>query len=185
MRRVPRHLFVPEELRPSAYEDHPLPIGEDQTISQPYMVAYMTDVLGLTELSRVLEVGTGCGYQTAVLAELAAAVFTIEIVPALAERARTTLAAAGYTNVHVRVGDGYEGWPAHAPFDAIIVTAAPDHVPPPLIDQLVTDGRMVIPVGKSWSQEVVILNKTTSGVVRTRTIAVRFVPLVRSEGQRE
>jgi protein-L-isoaspartate(D-aspartate) O-methyltransferase len=176
MKRVPRHLFVPENERRYAYGDGPLPIGEGQTISQPYIVAYMTQALDLQPGDRVLEVGTGSGYQAAVLAELVAEVDTIEILPELARRAELLLMELGYKNVHVRAGDGYRGWPEKSPFDAIIVTAAPDHVPQPLIDQLKVGGRLVIPVG-SWDQEMVIITKTEKGVLEHRTIGVRFVPM--------
>jgi protein-L-isoaspartate(D-aspartate) O-methyltransferase len=178
MRKVPRHLFVPPGLADQAYEDSPLPIGHGQTISQPYIVAYMSEALELTRAQRVLEIGTGSGYQAAVLGELALEVFTIEIVPELGERARVLLGTLGYGNVHVRIGDGYLGWPDKAPFDRIIVTAAPDHVPPPLVEQLAVGGIMVLPVG-TWNQDMVLITKTASGVVERRTIAVRFVPLTR------
>lgn len=178
MRRVPRHLFVPMPQRVSAYEDYPLPIGHGQTISQPYIVAYMTQALKIEPAHKVLEVGTGSGYQAAVLGELAAEVYTIEIVAPLAERAKAALAGAGYANVHVRHGDGYEGWPEEAPFDAIMVTAAPDHVPPPLIRQLAVGGRMIIPVGSGY-QELRLIEKTDEGVIERSTIPVRFVPLTR------
>ena len=160
MWRVPRERMVPERYRDRAYADHPLPIGHGQTISQPYVVAVMTRALRVREGDRVLEVGTGSGYQAAVLAEMGARVYTIEIVPELAERARRTLADLGYADrVTVRTGDGYAGWPEHAPFDAIIVTAAPDHVPQPLVDQLAPGGRLVIPVGRG-DQELVLIEKT-------------------------
>ena len=178
MRKVPRHQFVPAARRSSAYEDFPLPIGRDQTISQPYIVAYMTQALDLQPSHKVLEIGTGSGYQAAVLAELAAQVYTIEIVGELATRATETLASAGYRNVHVRHGDGYAGWPEHAPFDAIMVTAAPDHVPEPLIQQLAAGGRMIIPVGDRY-QELRLIQKTVNGLVERSTIPVRFVPLTR------
>jgi protein-L-isoaspartate(D-aspartate) O-methyltransferase len=181
MRKVPRHRFVPQNLRPRAYDDSPLPIGLGQTISQPYIVAYMTEALEVGPTEKVLEVGTGSGYQAAVLAEIVREVYTIEIVPALAENARAVLDELGYTNVRARVGDGYGGWPDQAPFDGIIVTAAPDHIPQPLVDQLAVDGRMVLPVGE-WAQEMVILSRTRKGVVEKRTIPVRFVPLVRKPG---
>ncbi len=148
VRAVPRHLFVPEDQREAAYGDYPLPIGFGQTISQPYIVALMTELLELEEGDKVLEIGTGSGYQAAVLAELPGVeVYTIEIIPELAERAKQTLEDLGYTNAHCKQGDGYYGWPEHAPFDGIIVTAAPDHVPPSLREQLAVDGRMVIPIG--------------------------------------
>jgi protein-L-isoaspartate(D-aspartate) O-methyltransferase len=180
MRAVPRHLFVPDNLKDAAYEDHPLPIGFRQTISQPYIVAYMTEAAGIRPGARVLEVGTGSGYQAAVLAEAGAEVFSIEIVPELARQAREALRKAGYGRVQLREGDGYLGWPEHAPFDAILVTAAPDHVPPPLVEQLKTGGRMVIPVGRAL-QEMTIISKTAKGATETRTIPVRFVPLVRPQ----
>ncbi len=176
MRTVPRHEFVPERYRHAAYADEPLPIGEGQTISQPYIVAYMTETLDLSPTDRVLEIGTGSGYQAAVLGELVDSVFTIEIVKPLAERAESTLAALQYENVWVKHGDGYRGWPEHAPFDAIIVTAAPDHVPQPLVDQLAVNGQLVIPVGE-FSQDILILTRTKEGVVTDTTIAVRFVPM--------
>ncbi|MGH9459343.1 MAG: protein-L-isoaspartate(D-aspartate) O-methyltransferase [Thermoanaerobaculia bacterium] len=176
MRTVPRHRFVPPSEAPSAYEDRPLPIGYGQTISQPYIVAYMTQALDLGPGDRVLEIGTGSGYQAAVLAEIVREVYTIEIVPELARQARDTLAQLGYDNVHVREGDGYRGWPEAAPFDGIIVTAAPRRIPAPLIDQLALNGRMVVPVG-DWYQELVILTKTAEGVIEQRTIPVRFVPM--------
>ena len=176
MRRVPRHEFVPEPLRGSAYEDSPLPIGHDQTISQPYIVAYMTEALELAASHRVLEIGTGSGYQAAVLGELVDEVYTIEIVAPLAERARHTLAALGYKNVHVRTGNGYLGWPEHAPFDRVMVTAAPDAVPPALVEQLKIGGLMAIPVGVG-SQELRILRRTDGGMEVLRTLPVRFVPM--------
>jgi len=176
MARVPRHLFVPLALRPLAYSDGPLPIGHQQTISQPYIVAYMTAALELKPGSKVLEIGTGSGYQAAVLGEIAGEVFTIEIVPELAKSAAEILGRQGYRNIHVRAGDGYQGWPEHAPFDAVIVTAAPGHIPQPLIDQLAPGGKLVIPVGKG-DQEMMILTRTAGGVVSRRTIAVRFVPM--------
>jgi protein-L-isoaspartate(D-aspartate) O-methyltransferase len=179
MRKVPRHLFVPAAVVANAYDDTPLPIGRSQTISQPYIVAYMSETLRVTRAHKVLEVGTGSGYQAAVLGELARAVYTIEIIPELGERARTVLEQLEYSNVHVRIGDGYLGWPDEAPFDRIMVTAAPDHVPQPLIDQLAVGGIMVLPVG-TWHQEIVVLSKTPAGVVERRTIPVRFVPLTRS-----
>jgi protein-L-isoaspartate(D-aspartate) O-methyltransferase len=178
MRNVPRHQFVPASRRGSAYADFPLPIGRDQTISQPYIVAYMTQALELKPSDKVLEIGTGSGYQAAVLGELAAHVYTIEIVGELATRATKALADAGYQNVHVRHGDGYAGWPEHAPFDAIMVTAAPDHVPEPLIQQLAAGGRMIIPVGAKY-QELRLIQKTENGVLERGTIPVRFVPFTR------
>ncbi len=179
MRSVPRERFVPEAVTSQAYADHPLPIGYGQTISQPYIVAYMSEALQVTKSSKVLEIGTGSGYQAAVLGELAGEVYSVEIVPELADRARKTLDALGYKNLHVRTGDGYLGWPEQAPFDRIMVTAAPDHVPQPLIAQLATGGRLVIPVGRT-EQDLLLITRTPTGVVQQRTIPVRFVPLVRS-----
>ena len=176
MMRVQRHLFVGEKWREYAYADHPLPIGEDQTISQPYIVAYMTQALQLEAGERVLEVGTGSGYQAAVLGELAAEVYTIEIVSVLARRSKALLAELGYENVHVREGDGYRGWPEQAPFDAVMVTAAPDHLPEPLLEQLKMGGRLVLPVGDSY-QELLRLTKTAEGVRVDTLLPVRFVPM--------
>jgi protein-L-isoaspartate(D-aspartate) O-methyltransferase len=177
MARVPRHLFVPENVRAEAYADHPLPIGYDQTISQPYIVAFMTEALEVTREHRVLEIGTGSGYQAAVLAELAGTVYSIEIVAPLAGRARKTLASLGYRNVEVLAGNGYLGWPDHAPFDRIMVTAAPPEVPPALVQQLKVGGLMAIPVGEVF-QELRILRKTAKGLDTLRTLPVRFVPMV-------
>ncbi len=181
MGKVPRHRFVPLAQELFAYENRPLPIGENQTISQPYIVALMTDLLDLKPTDTVLEVGTGSGYQAAVLAELVAKVYTIEIVEPLAKRATRLLAQLGYGNVEVRVGDGYNGWAAVAPFDSIIVTAAPAEVPQPLIDQLRPGGRMVIPVGGSRDvQQLLLVEKQPDGTATTkRTLTVRFVPLTR------
>jgi protein-L-isoaspartate(D-aspartate) O-methyltransferase len=176
MRRVPRHLFLPNPNAAAAYWDGPLPIGHGQTISQPYIVAFMTEALGLRGGETVLEIGTGSGYQTAVLAELARAVFSLEIVRALAERADRTLRELGYTNVHVRAGDGYRGWPEHAPFDAIVLTAAPDHVPQPLLDQLAVGGRMILPVGKFF-QKLTLIRRTAKGYERATLLPVAFVPM--------
>lgn len=178
MRKVPRHRFVPPHLAARAYDDTPLPIGHDQTISQPFIVGYMTEALEIAPEHRVLEIGTGSGYQAAVLGELAREVYTIEIVPELARSGAATLKALGYANVHVREGDGYAGWPDRAPFDRIIVTAAPPEVPPPLVEQLAAGGRMVIPVG-AVEQWLTIVEKTASGVVQRRTLPVRFVPFTR------
>ena len=183
MAKVPRHEFVPTAYQDVAYTDGPLPIGHEQTISQPYIVAYMTQAADVGPGDKVLEIGTGSGYQAAVLAELAREVYTIEIVPPLAARAQAQLRALGYTNVRARTGDGYAGWKEHAPFGAIVVTAAPDHVPPALVEQLAVNGRMVIPVGRG-DQEMRVLTRTATGVVEERTIPVRFVPLVRSDGTR-
>jgi protein-L-isoaspartate(D-aspartate) O-methyltransferase len=180
MARVPRHRFVPPAYQHLAYTDHALPIGLDQTISQPYIVAYMSEAAEISPEDRVLEIGTGSGYQAAILGELAREVYSIEILPELADRARTTLRGLGYSNVTIRTGDGYLGWRENAPFDAVIVTAAPDHVPPALVEQLAVNGRMVIPVG-SGEQEMRVLRKTATGIVEERTLRVRFVPLVRPD----
>jgi protein-L-isoaspartate(D-aspartate) O-methyltransferase len=181
MARVPRERFVPNELARHAYDNRPLPIGEGQTISQPTIVALMTELLEPQPADRVLEIGTGSGYQAAVLAEIVAEVYSIEIVAPLAARARAALDAAGYTQVRTRVGDGYAGWPEAAPFDGIIVTAAPDHVPPALVEQLKPGARMVIPVGpRGWTQELLVIRKEADGrAITRRTIPVRFVPLTR------
>ena len=182
MARVPRHLYVPQAQQPYAYENRPLPIGHGQTISQPYIVALMTDLLQLRKDDRVLEIGTGSGYQAAVLAELVRSVYTIEIVEPLAVEARERLARLGYRNVEVRLGDGYQGWELHAPFDAIMVTAGADEVPPPLLRQLRPGGRMVIPVGPAHSiQYLTLIEKQADGSIRSRRVApVRFVPFTRS-----
>jgi protein-L-isoaspartate(D-aspartate) O-methyltransferase len=179
LRTVPRHAFVPEDEQAHAYENRPLPIGYGQSISQPYIVALMTDLLNVRPTDRVLEIGTGSGYQAAVLAGLAERVCSIEIVPQLGERARATLQRLGYRNVEVRIGDGYYGWEEQAPFDAIIVTAAASHVPPPLVRQLRPGGRMIIPLGSRFLvQELLLVEKSAAGEITTRQILpVRFVPL--------
>ena len=181
IRTVPRHEFVPEDLREYAYLNRPLPIGEGQTISQPYIVALMTDLAGVDETSTVLEIGTGSGYQAAVLAVIVRHVYTIEIIEALGRRAEETLEQLGYENVSVLVGDGYQGWPEHAPFDAIIVTAAPETVPQPLIEQLAIGGRLVVPVGPQWgTQSLQVLEKQENGEITTfDALPVRFVPFTR------
>ena len=176
MRRVPRHRFMPESHAEDAYGDFPLPIGHDQTISQPFIVAYMTEALKLSPGEKVLEIGTGSGYQAAILAELGAQVFSIEIVKPLAQYAKDNLSKLGYHQVHVRAGDGYEGWPEESPFDAIIITAAPDHVPAPLLDQLAMGGRLMLPVG-GYSQNLVMIRRTKEGYQRTELLPVRFVPM--------
>jgi protein-L-isoaspartate(D-aspartate) O-methyltransferase len=181
MRKVPRARFVPAHLAPRAYDDAPLPIGEGQTISQPYIVAYMTEVLRVAPGHRVLEIGTGSGYQAAILAELAREVYTIEIVPALARRAREVLQSLGYAHVQVREGDGYAGWAARAPFDRIMVTVAVEEIPQPLLDQLAVNGVLVAPVGPPQAvQQITVVEKTTRGTIERRTIPVRFVPFTRS-----
>jgi protein-L-isoaspartate(D-aspartate) O-methyltransferase len=180
MRAVPRERFVPAEASTRAYDDTPLAIGFGQTISQPYIVAYMTEALAVQPTHRVLEIGTGSGYQAAVLGLLAREVYTIEIVAPLAKIAATVLRDLGHKNVQVREGDGYAGWPEHAPFDRIMVTAAPDEIPQPLIDQLAPGGRLVIPVGPQGdTQWMTIVEKTAMGVAERRTIPVQFVPFTR------
>ena len=183
MSRIPRERFLPEARRAEAYEDHPVVIGHGQTISQPYIVGYMTQALQLESSHRVLEIGTGCGYQTAVLAELAREVYSIERVPALADGARETLADLGYRNVRIRTGDGYEGWPAHAPFDRVLGAAAAPVLPPALIDQLVNGGILVLPIGTA-SQELQVLRKHGDRVETLATLPVRFVPMIGSVERR-
>ena len=182
MRQVPRHLLVPQDVRAAAYENRPLPIGHDATISQPTIVALMTDVLETRPGDKVLEVGTGSGYQAAVLSHLVAQVYSIEIVEPLAARAAADLAKLGYSNVSVRAGDGYAGWPQHAPFDRIIVTAGADHIPQPLVAQLAPGGRMVIPVGRNPNElHLTLVTKDAKGRIKKRALMpVRFVPLTRS-----
>jgi protein-L-isoaspartate(D-aspartate) O-methyltransferase len=177
MRKVPREEFVPPEVREASYKDGPLPIGYDQTISQPYIVGFMTEQLRLRATDRVLEVGTGSGYQAAILAELVGQVYTVEIIEPLANNAEATLKRLGYKNVHVKVGDGYKGWPEQAPFDAVIVTCAPDHVPAPLITQLKEGGRMVIPVGERFAQELYLLEKEQGQLKKQAVLPVVFVPM--------
>jgi len=186
MCKVPRHEFVPERLRAQAYDDHPLPIGYGQTISQPFIVAFMTQELDPKPTDRVLEIGTGSGYQAAVLAEIVAEVYTIEIVEELAARAAADLTRLGYTNVHVRAGDGYRGWSEAAPFDAVIVTCAPEHVPQPLIDQLKDGGRVIIPLGPLWNQELVLLRKQNGKLKQHAVLPVQFVPMTgKAQGKAE
>lgn len=181
MAKVPREEFVPADQRADAYQDGPLPIGYDQTISQPYIVAFMTEQLRLKSTDRVLEIGSGSGYQAAILAALVAEVYTIEIIEPLAKAAEATLQRLGYNNVHLKVGDGYKGWPEEAPFDAIIVTCAPDKVPQPLVDQLKDGGRMVIPVGERFAQQLYLLEKKNGQLKESATLPVRFVPMLRDE----
>lgn len=179
MSRVPRQHFVKKDFRPHAYDNSPLPIGKGQTISQPFIVALMTDLIAPKKQDKVLEVGTGSGYQTAVLAEMVSHLYTIEIIPGLAQRSRRQLEKEGYTNISYRVDDGYFGWPENAPFDAIMVTAAAEEVPQPLIDQLAPGGRMVLPVGKSYyTQDLMLLQKDESGAIHaSNLLPVSFVPL--------
>jgi protein-L-isoaspartate(D-aspartate) O-methyltransferase len=179
MAKVPREEFVSADVRPSAYEDGPLPIGYDQTISQPYIVAFMTEQLRPKQSDRVLEIGSGSGYQAAILGELVAEIYTIEIVEPLAKSAKATLQRLGYNNVHIKVGDGYKGWAEEAPFDAIIVTCAPEKVPQPLTDQLKDGGRMVIPVGERFAQQLYLLEKKNGQLKESVTLPVRFVPMKR------
>ena len=185
MRTVSRHLFVPGTFSKQAYEDHPLPIGGGQTISQPYIVAYMTEMLKVSKDHRVLEIGTGSGYQAAVLSVLADRVFSVEIVRNLGEEARERLERLGYGNVEVRIGNGYLGWPEEAPFDRIMLTAAPDEIPQALIDQLKPNGRLIAPVGPVHGlQELIVVEKDAAGKTRRRAVLpVRFVPMVREEGE--
>lgn len=184
MEQVPRHEFVPAGERAHAYDDRPLPIGHGQTISQPYVVAFMTEQLAPKPTDRVLEIGTGSGYQAAVLSRLVAEVFSIEIIEPLAKRATADLARLGYTNVRVRPGDGYQGWPDASPFDAIIVTCAPNHVPEPLVTQLKDGGRMIIPVGEAGAQELVLLEKRAGRLERKAVLPVLFVPMTGAAQER-
>lgn len=177
VRKIPRHLFVPPQMLPYAYADEPLPIGYGQTISQPYIVAFMSEALELKPQDRVLEIGTGSGYQAAVLAELAREVYSIEIVEPLGKEAAERLRRLGYTNVKLRIGDGYRGWPEAAPFDAIMVTAAPGHVPPALVQQLREGGRLVLPVGRFF-QDLIRIRRTPKGTQQESLLPVRFVPMV-------
>ncbi len=182
MRKVPRHLLVPEKQKANAYEDRPMSIGDGQTISQPYIVAHMTDIIKPNKGMKVLEIGTGSGYQAAVLAEIVDQVFTIEIVENLGKKAKADLEKLGYKNVFVKIGDGYQGWPSEAPFDAILVTAAAEQIPQPLIDQLKEGGRMVIPVGKEGAvQELILIEKVKGKVKTTNLGSVRFVPFTRND----
>jgi len=182
LRAVPRHEFVPPQLQPQAYEDYPLPIGLGQTISQPYIVALMTELLEPRKEDRVLEIGTGSGYQAAVLSRLVQQVYTIELLEELAVSARQRLRRLGYSNVEVRAGDGYAGWPDQAPFDKIIVTAAPESIPQALLDQLKPGGLMVVPAGPSGVQELMIVEKNRKGATKTRSVLpVRFVPMVKKK----
>jgi protein-L-isoaspartate(D-aspartate) O-methyltransferase len=179
MEKVPRHLFIPERNRDLSYGDYPVSIGEGQTISQPYIVAYMTEALNLDPSDRVLEIGTGSGYQAAILAEIVKEVYTIEIIEILGNRARERLEGMGYKNIHVRIGDGYKGWPEKAPFDAVIVTCAPEKIPGPLVDELREGGRMIIPVGERGRVQKLVRGVKKGGVLKTEDVMlVRFVPMV-------
>jgi protein-L-isoaspartate(D-aspartate) O-methyltransferase len=181
MQKVPRHLFVPSEYVSRAYDDSPLPIGYNQTISQPFIVAYMTELAKPVKWKKVLEIGTGSGYQAAVLAEIVDTVFTIEIIPELAKEAAARLGKLGYRNIVTKTGDGYNGWKEHAPFDVIMVTAADDHIPQPLLDQLAENGRLIMPVGSpSSAQQIVLAIKKNGRIERSKLAMVRFVPLLRS-----
>jgi protein-L-isoaspartate(D-aspartate) O-methyltransferase len=177
MGKVPRHEYVPERLRPEAYADRALPLGHGQTISQPFVVAFMTERLEPQPTDRVLEIGTGSGYQAAVLAGLVAEVYTIEIISDLAQQAAADLKRLGCTNVHVRAGDGYQGWAEAAPFDSIIVTCAPERVPQPLIDQLKDGGRIIIPIGAAWNQDLILLRKRSGKLEQQAVLPVSFVPM--------
>ncbi|MBC8181306.1 protein-L-isoaspartate(D-aspartate) O-methyltransferase [candidate division KSB1 bacterium] len=177
MREVPRHKFVPPDLKDVAYLDRPLPIGERQTISQPYIVALMTEYLGLNGGEKVLEIGTGSGYQAAVLGEIAKEVYSIEIISSLGLTAKKKLKEMGYENIHVKIGDGYLGWPEKAPFDGVIVTAAPNHIPQPLIDQLKPGGKMIIPVGDYYQELILITKSETGKVIKKSVLPVVFVPM--------
>ena len=182
MQNVSRHLFVPENMKPYAYADRPLPIGDGQTISQPYIVAFMTEALQLKESDKVLEIGTGSGYQAAILAKIVDSVYTIEIVKPLAIKAKDRLQQLGYANVNVKWGDGYHGWPAKTPFDAIIVTAGADSIPQPLIDQLKIGGRMIIPVGPhNYVSHLVLVTKKKNKIIKKKLLPVRFVPFTRKK----
>ena len=181
--RVERHRFVPDGYIPHAYEDRPLPIGEGQTISQPYIVAFMTHVLSLSRTDQVLEIGTGSGYQAAILGELCDNVYTVEVIPSLGRKAEGLIRELGYENVRVKIGDGYEGWKEYAPYDAIIVTCSPTHVPEPLKEQLKEGGRMVIPVGEAYDQTLIMFRKIGDRLKEEKRLPVRFVPMVNEKGE--
>ncbi|MDF1551249.1 MAG: protein-L-isoaspartate(D-aspartate) O-methyltransferase [Bacteroidales bacterium] len=183
MQKVERHQFVPRNYLSKAYDDGPLPIGEGQTISQPYIVAYMTEILKLSGDEKVLEIGTGSGYQAAILGEVAKQVYTIEVIDKLGNKAKKLLKELGYKNIEVKVGDGYQGWKEHAPYDAIIVTCSPTHIPEALKEQLAEGGIMVIPVGQRFAQQLILLTKKSGKLVKKQTLAVRFVPMIDEEGK--
>lgn len=182
--KVPRHQFVPKKYQRIAYSDRPLPIGDGQTISQPYIVAYMTQVLNLSRTDKVLEIGTGSGYQAAILGELNDSVFTIELLASLGKKASSLLSEMNYSNIKVKIGDGYQGWEEYAPFDAIIVTCAPTEIPVALKNQLKEGGRMIIPVGSSYYQELVYLRKIDNQLLEQKVLPVMFVPMVDSTGRK-
>jgi len=182
--KVPRHRFVPIKYRKMAYKDHPLPIGEGQTISQPYIVAYMTQILNLSKTDKVLEIGTGSGYQAAILGELSDSIYTIEIITSLGSRASRLLQEMGYSNIKVKIGDGYQGWEEYAPFDAIIVTCAPTEIPNALKNQLKEGGRIIIPVGSLYYQNLVYLRKVNNQIKEEKVFPVRFVPMVDTSGKK-
>ncbi len=182
-RKVERHLFVPEEYRSMAYADRALPIGKSQTISQPYIVAFMTESLDLKSTDRVLEVGTGSGYQAAILAEMCDTVYSIEVIESLGKKAGRLLRKIGYLNITLKIGDGYQGWKTHAPYDAIIVTCAPTQIPAPLKDQLAEGGRMIIPVGEQYVQELILLKKKNGRLREKKVLPVMFVPMVDEVGK--
>ncbi|MBK6285644.1 MAG: protein-L-isoaspartate(D-aspartate) O-methyltransferase [Draconibacterium sp.] len=182
--KVERHRFVLPEYLPKAYEDYPLPIDEGQTISQPYIVAFMTESLDLKPSDKILEIGTGSGYQAAILAEICDSVFTIEIFPKLGEKASNIFSELGYKNIFSKIGDGYKGWPENAPFDAIIVTCSPSHIPQPLKEQLAEGGRMIIPIGSYPSQSLVLLEKQKGKIKQKKILPVRFVPMIDDKGKK-
>jgi protein-L-isoaspartate(D-aspartate) O-methyltransferase len=182
--KVERHLFVPNGMKRFAYEDSPLQIGAGQTISQPYIVGYMTEILKLNGNSKVLEIGTGSGYQAAILGEICKAVYTIELIESLGKNAEKLLKDLGYKNIFVKIGDGYKGWKEHAPFDGIIVTCAPSHIPEPLKEQLAEGGIMIIPVGGNFSQEFVVLEKKSGKIKQRKDLGVRFVPMKKESGDK-
>jgi protein-L-isoaspartate(D-aspartate) O-methyltransferase len=184
MQKVERHQFVPDAYRSEAYEDYPLPIGDGQTISQPYIVAFMTEALELQRTDKVLEIGTGSGYQAAILAEICDSVFSVEIFESLARTAAKTLDSLGYQNIFIRTGDGYEGWQEHAPFNGIIVTCAPGQIPSKLEEQLAEGGRMIIPVGGTYTQELILLEKKNGKLEKKSVLPVRFVPMIDQKGNK-
>jgi len=183
MLKVERHLFISEKVIDNAYADNPIPIGEGQTISQPYIVAYMTELLQINSESKVLEIGTGSGYQTAILAEIAKEVYSIELIKSLSDKAKKIFKQLDYENINIKIDDAYQGWKEYAPFDAIIVTCSPTHIPKKLKEQFAEGGRIIIPVGEKFSQEMLILNKENGRIITERTIGVRFVPMKDEKGE--